>query len=259
MDTVGQGAERLTAGPGAAWQPCLLAGSAQAAEPTLIYAAETGGMGPVIRQQTSGGDVLDIVVGSEPACAPAGRRVAFVASVDGVSQVLAVQPKGGMPQALTAEETYAGQPAWSPDGTQVAYVAGRDNNWDIWIAPSLGTAGMNRQFARRLTDDPADDYAPSWSPDGSRLAFVSNRGGSHQVYVVQADGTGVAALTSLPMGAEAPAWSPDGFWLAFVAYTGDGKGVNAREIYIMRADGRHPVRLTYNSYDDTDVTWAAAP
>jgi hypothetical protein len=259
MDTAGQGTERLTAGPGAARQPCLLAGPREAAQPDLICAAETGGTGPVIRQQAPGGDVLDIVVGSEPACAPAGRRLAFVASIDGVSQVLAVQPEGGVPQALTAEESYAGQPAWSPDGKQVAYVAERDSNWDIWIAPALGDAGMNRQFARRLTDDPALDWAPAWSPDGSRLAFVSNRGGTHQVYIVQADGTGVEALTGLSQGAEGPSWSPDGFWLAFLAYTGDGRGVDAREIYVMRADGRYPVRLTYNSYDDADVAWTAAP
>jgi len=39
--------------------------------------------------------------------------------------------------------------------------------------------------------------------------------------------------------------------LAFVAYTGDGTGVNARELYLMRADGRDQVRLTYDSFDDT--------
>jgi TolB protein len=114
--------------------------------------------------------------------------------------------------------------------------------------------------AQRLTDDPATDWAPAWSPDGTRLAFVSDRGGSHQVYVVRADGgPGLEQLTDLGQGAEAPAWSPDGFWLAVVAYTGEGAGVERREIYLVRVDGRGAVRLTHNAFDDTDVTWAWEP
>jgi Tol biopolymer transport system component len=76
---------------------------------------------------------------------------------------------------------------------------------------------------------------------------------------MNSDGTGVRMLSNLRAGAEAPAWSPDGLWLAFVAYTGDGNGINAREIYLMRSDGQNQVRLTYNSSDDTDVAWSWIP
>ena len=85
------------------------------------------------------------------------------------------------------------------------------------------------------------------------------RGGVHQIYVMRADGTGVRLLTNLALGAESPTWSPDGFWLAFVAYTGEGKGISAREIYLMQIDGQPQVRLTHNAFDDTEVEWAWSP
>jgi Tol biopolymer transport system component len=58
---------------------------------------------------------------------------------------------------------------------------------------------------------------------------------------------------------ELPSWSPDGYWLAFVAYSGEGTGVNAREIYLMRADGQDQVRLTRNDFDDSEPDWAWGP
>jgi TolB protein len=135
----------------------------------------------------------------------------------------------------------------------LAYVVEQEGNWDIWSTAAEGGE------ARRLTEDPAMDWAPSWSPDGSELAFVSNRGGSHQIYIMQTDGTKVRVLSDLAAGAESPTWSPDGFWLAFVAYTGEGVGINAREIYLVRSDGQNQVRLTHNAHDDTEVHWQWSP
>jgi TolB protein len=99
------------------------------------------------------------------------------------------------------------------------------------------------------------DWAPAWSPDGRRLAFVSQRGGSHQIYVMRPDGSELRQYTDEPQGAESPAWSPSSLWLVYVAYTGHGNGVDAREIHLMRADGQHQTRLTYNSYDDAQPSW----
>lgn len=247
MASDGRDPVRLTAGPGDARQPCALA------DGTLVYGADSGDGRSVIYLALARGDPAPIVAGTDPSCLDTGGRLAYVAGVEGRNQVLTIHPWGGVPYPVTTEEAYAGQPAWSPDGSEIAYVADRGGNWEIWVVPAVGGP------ARRLTDDPAADWAPAWSPDGTRLAFVSNRGGSHQVYTMQADGARVEQVTRLAGGAESPAWSPDGFWLALVAYGGFGTGVNAREIYLVRADGQYPVRLTYNRSDDTDVTWAPQP
>ncbi len=273
MGTDGQAVERLTQGPGSAQQPALGPGG------LLAYVAETGDGRSIIRQRDAQGREMDLAAGSDPAWLPlaSGQALpaeesvptwlAYTTGVEGLSQVFVQQAPGGTGRPVTAEEVYAGQPSWSPPVRErsdalayqrLAYVAEREGNWDIWLVAADGGEASGTAPVR-LTDDPAMDWAPAWSPDGTRLAFVSDRGGGHQVYVMRADGTEVRPLTNLGQGAESPAWSPDGFWLAVVAYTGEGAGINRREIYLVRADGRDLVRLTRNAFDDTDVVWSWQP
>jgi len=248
MQADGGDLTRLTSGPGNARQPAV------GTEGTLVYVTESQGGRSMIRKlEGDEQEGMDLFLGVEPTWAPDGTHLAYSANVEGVSQMVVVALDGGAPAQVPAEETYAGQPTWSPDGSRLAYVVEQDGNWDIWISELEGGV------SQRLTKDPAMDWSPSWSPDGSKVAFVSDRGGSHQIYVMQPDGTKVRKLSDFATGAEGPSWSPDGFWLAFVAYSGEGAGINAREIYLMRSDGQNPVRLTHNAYDDTEVEWEWSP
>ena len=248
IQTDGGGLTRLTLGPGSARQPV------QRVDGALAWVAKDVGGQDLIRfavTMTGTAEITDLFPGQDPAWAPDGSRLAYVATVIEVNQVFTADAITS--SQVTREEAYAGQPTWAPDGKRLAYVAERDRNWDIWVVD------LNGGEPYRLTNDPAQDWAPAWSPDGSLIAFVSNRGGSHQIYAMKADGSDVRALTDLAQGAESPCWSPDGYWLAFVTYTGDGTGVNARELYLMRADGRDQARLTYDSFDDTEPDWAWLP
>jgi hypothetical protein len=268
MQTDGRDAARLTAGPGDARQPAVRQDGA------LAFVVETATGQTMIREVArDGGPEQDLVAGRDPAWSPVsltapggstgGARLAYAASQEGISQVFATAAglvEDRAATQITAEEVYAGQPAWAPvvpgggsGEARLAYVAEREGNWDIWVTTLDGGEPL------RLTDDPAMDWAPAWSPDGSRLAFVSDRGGKNQIYVMRADGSDVRPLTAFPQGAEAPCWSPDGFWLAFVAYSGEGTGIRAREIYLMQADGRNQVRLTRNAFDDTEPDWGRGP
>jgi Tol biopolymer transport system component len=110
-----------------------------------------------------------------------------------------------------------GQPALSPDGTQVVYVlttvdAAADKNvQSLWRVSADGS-----KAARQLTRGQAD-FAPAWSPDGTKIAFLRADGGAAQLWVLSADGGEPEPVTTLPLGAGPAVWSPDGTKIAFAA------------------------------------------
>lgn len=147
-----------------------------------------------------------------------------------------VEPPGGDGQTPRAQEGEIVQltddpandfsPAFSPDGTQIAFFSTRTDNEDVFVMNADGSE------VTQLTDDPARDSAPVWSPDGSQIAFVSARDGDRNIFIMNADGTGVNRLTDHPGEDFAPEFFPDGSLIAFVS---DRNG--SRDIFLMNADG----------------------
>ena len=145
-----------------------------------------------------------------PDWSPDGREIAFTAS-----HVASVAPPGtsaesGEIRIVRADGSVepgpmlaAGvRPAWSPDGTRIAFQAERDGNVDVYV---MDADGGN---VARLTDDPSPDSEPTWSPDGTRIAFVSRRSGNADVYVMAANGEGETRLTESSADDVTPDWGP---------------------------------------------------
>ncbi|HVB23918.1 MAG TPA: S9 family peptidase [Ktedonobacteraceae bacterium] len=103
----------------------------------------------------------------------------------------------GEPQQLTAGDWDDGDPAWSPDGTQLAFTSSREE--DRWRLPcsdvyTLSLANGMAGEVRRLTDGTLSCGVPSWSPDGKTIAFLAAlklRSANHiDLYTIAGSGQG---------------------------------------------------------------------
>ena len=133
-------------------------------------------------------------------------------------------------------------PAWSPDGTMIAFRASdlaASVKSDIYVIHTYGSGLTN------LTNDSAnDDRQPAWSPDGTKIAFTK----WPAIYVMNADGSDQTRLTTLGGWSESfPAWSPDGSKIAFAS---DGN------IYVINADGSGQTNLTNSVEPDSLPDWS---
>lgn len=142
----------------------------------------------------------------------------------------------GPPEMLTDEPGGALDPAWSPDGSRIAYRTLGDGR-----IVSMAADGSE---ATPLTDGPGD-AGPAWSPDGTRIAFSSEREGDREIYVMATDGSDVVRLTESPDFDGQPTWSPDGTMIAFTTDRGA-----SRDIYVMNADGSGQIEVSDNGPSD---------
>jgi TolB protein len=184
-----------------------------------------------------------------------GDEIAFVSSREGVYALYLMGAGGGGQHRLTEEELPGGEtpsglffevePAWSPDGTRIAFASRRGGNFDIYVTGADGTG------TRRVTSAGVDEASPTWSPDGSRIAY--QRGNPSDIYVMNADGTGQRRLGRLEGHELDPAWSPDGRW---IAYQLRRPGTPLAEIRLIRPDGTGGRRLTTLDRQSSAPAWS---
>lgn len=131
-----------------------------------------------------------------------------------------------------------GEPSFSPDGGELAFVSGGD----IWTAPSQGGE------ARLLVSDPATESRPLFSPDGKQLAFVSNRSGHANVYTLAVETGEVKRITYTDVNDSLEAWSPDGKYLYFSNGSQDIAG--SKDIFRVNAGGGTPMAVSADRFTD---------
>jgi TolB protein len=151
-----------------------------------------------------------------------GAHLTFMADGD----LYVLQPGDTIPNALIASPAYESMPAWSPDGTYLAYIATDDDKEEIIIAL---VDGQSIVWQVNVTHNSAREHAPAWSPDGRHMAFVSNRDTDWGLYVGEVLKANVQqdAVLFLPSRVTFsrfydghPAWSPDDERIAFTSDRG---------------------------------------
>ena len=119
------------------------------------------------------------------------EKILFLGAIGGNFEIFSVKPDGSELTNLTDDPGSDRDPAWSADGTKIAWTSLRDGNQEVYVMNADGTGVAN------ITNNPADDKISGWSPDGQFLLFTSNRDdGSFEVYRTNIDGSGVTRLTT---------------------------------------------------------------
>lgn len=153
-------------------------------------------------------------------------RLSYVVRVGGKYQ-LQISDSDGQNQhvALSSPEPII-SPAWSPDGTKVAYVSFERQKPIVYIH-DLPTG--NRVI---VSNAKGSNSAPAWSPDGRTLAVALSLTGNTQVYLLNANGTGLRRVSSSNGIDTEPQFSPDG---QSIYFTSDRGG--QPQIYKMSVQG----------------------
>ena len=121
---------------------------------------------------------------------------------------------GGQPRPLVTCRGMNNGPAFSPDGTLIAFSSSCGGNSEIHVIKPNGEGVL------QITRNPASDVSPGWSPNGRQLVFVSDRSGSQQLYVMDATGLNTRRLSAPGGQKDDPAWQPvRGELIAFTAST----------------------------------------
>jgi Tol biopolymer transport system component len=190
---------------------------------------------------------------------PASDRIAFSQKVEGDrvedSEIFSIGLDGQGLQRLTNNRFLDTYPTWSPDGTQIAYLAWPRSTLDIYLMEADGSQ------TELLYDSGDHDADIHWVMD--LIVFTRNS----QVWVINADGSGAHQLTdppragewgnsNLPFGDYDPRLSPDGSLVVFERLVDDDSPNGNYDLFSANIDGTSPERITETSYSQGLASWS---
>lgn len=187
-----------------------------------------------------------------PRVSPDGSRVAFSGLTGDSWQILLYSLDLGR---LVSFPRFRGgnfSPAWSSDGSKVAFSSSmRNDDPEIYVVDATGAG------AKRLTAVKGSDVSPVFNPKtNGQIAWVSGRTGLPQIFIMDTDGSNVQRVTNEGY-AVSPSWSPNGLLLAFSWIRHYGPGApGGQDIYLMDVASRQFRQLTHDSGRNDFPSWS---
>ncbi len=161
-------------------------------------------------------------------------RIAYVTKAGTRFTLWVADSDGENAQSALASPEPIISPAWSPNGSQLAYVS-FESRKPVIYAHNVATGKR-----RLLANFRGSNSAPAWSPDGRQIVATLSRDGGSQLYVMDANGGEPRRLTQSSSIDTEPAFSPDGKFIYFVSDRG-----GAPQIYRMSPTGSNIERVTF--------------
>ncbi|MDE2309803.1 MAG: Tol-Pal system protein TolB [Betaproteobacteria bacterium] len=161
-------------------------------------------------------------------------RIAYINRLDKVNRLVVADSDGYGEQTVLAINETIMSPAWSPDGSHLAYVTFEQEHAVVYVQSLLTSQ------RKVVANFPGSNSAPAWSPDGKQLAIVLTRDGGSQLYLVRPDGSDLRRITFSGEIDTEPNFSPDGQYLLFTSDRG-----GSPQIYRTPLDGGPAERMTF--------------
>jgi serine/threonine protein kinase/dipeptidyl aminopeptidase/acylaminoacyl peptidase len=187
-----------------------------------------------------------------PSLSPDGKWIVYSGNASGNWDIYLQGVGGRVPINLTGDSTATDtQPAFSPDGEQIAFRSERDGG-------GIFVMGRTGESVRRLADR---GYNPSWSPDGTQVIVATQNVVTDPVGVADSEMWSIAVATGQRVrigdthGGQ-PQWSPGGHRIAYWTNRAAGRTGGQRDIWTIPAAGGEGVSVTNDAAADWNPVWS---
>ena len=207
----------------------------------ISYLNRAGGPGVFmvdLKTGRKGSIITEGTFNASPAFSPDGKKIALARTVGGGNtEIFVCNRDGSGMRRLTHSSAIDTNPAWAPNGKELAFTSSRSGSPQIYV---MGTEGTD---LRRITFEGGYNDGAAWNADSSKIAHATRRGRGFDIGLTDLVTLESRVLTRRPGSHEAPSYSPDGQKIAYASKTFSG-GRSSTQIWVMDVNGSNERQLT---------------